>query len=288
MYYALAVVVCIFWGVTFVSTKAMLNVGLSPAMVFFLRFLVAYLAMLPLSHKRLWCDSLRDELMMVLGGVSGGSFFFLMENNALLYTQSANVSFITALPPLFLAIYSALRPGGESSWNIWIGALVAVLGLACFVVGADPESASNPLLGNALALVSTFLWCVYQLIVTPLSEHYGISMVTRKMFGYGTLTILPFVIMEIPELPAVLTTTKVWANLLFLGLVASCFCYYAWNVVMERIGSVKSSNYLYLNPFVTCIAAYLLLGEKVTPLMLLGGICTIAGVYLSLMNKARN
>lgn len=282
MYYVLAVIVCIVWGATFVSTKVLLNAGISPAMVFFLRFLLAYAMMIPLSFRRMWCDTWRDEFLMVIVGLSGGSLFFLMENSALLYTQSANVSFLTSLPPLFLAIASALRPGGKSSWNIWVGAFVAVLGLACFVIGADPEVAPNPLLGNAIALGSTFLWCIYQVVVNPLSARYGTRFVTRKMFGYGVLTILPLIITEFPALSGQIASTEVWTNLLFLGLVASWFCYFAWNIVMERIGSVTSSYFLYLNPFVTCVAAYVLLGEHVTTYMLLGGVFTISGVYLSL------
>ena len=39
MYYFLAIIVCAIWGATFVSSKILLNAGLSPAMVFFLRFL---------------------------------------------------------------------------------------------------------------------------------------------------------------------------------------------------------------------------------------------------------
>ena len=42
MYHILAVLACVFWGSTFVSTKILLTAGMSPSMIFFLRFLIAY------------------------------------------------------------------------------------------------------------------------------------------------------------------------------------------------------------------------------------------------------
>lgn len=50
----------------------------------------------------------------------------------------------------------------------------------------------------------------------------------------------------------ILMQPTVWGNLLFLGLVASLACFLAWNLVMDRLGNVTSTNYVYLNPiFVT-------------------------------------
>lgn len=287
MYYVLAIIVCSIWGATFVSTKILLNAGLSPAMVFFLRFILAYIVTLfvtlPLSYKKLWCTSRKDEIKMLVAGMSGGSMFFFSENMSLLYTQSAHVSFMTSLPPLFLVVFSVLRPGGKKGhWTIWLGTVLAVLGLTCFVVGADPEAAPNPLLGIMIALISALLWCVYQVVVDPLCEKYGTLMVTRKVFGYGLLTILPFIVTEVPDLPSKLVGGDVWFHMMFLGLGATLFCFYMWNVIIKHIGSVTSSNFLYLNPFVTCVASYFLLGEKITLYMLMGGAFTIAGVYLGL------
>ncbi|MBR1733588.1 MAG: DMT family transporter [Alloprevotella sp.] len=285
MYHLLAIITCVIWGSTFVSTKILLATGLSPAMVFFLRFTLAYCVMLAFCHKRMWCDSLRDELLMLAVGVAGGSLFFYAENTALLYTQSGNVSFLTALPPLFLVIYGVLRPRGyRATWKVWTGAVLALLGIYFVSYGSDtnPATSPNPFLGNTIALLSSILWAAYQLIATPLAERYGTRLVTRKLFGYGVLTITPFIITELPGTIEPLSNLTVLFNLLFLGLIASLFCYFAWSVVMERIGAIPSANYLYINPVVTCIASYIFLGEQVSVPMMLGGLCIIAGVYISL------
>ena len=79
--HAVALIVMTIWGSTFVFTKLLLLSGLSAANIFTLRFLMAYVMLLGyslLSGKHRWlAGSLRDELMMLALGVTGGSLYFL-------------------------------------------------------------------------------------------------------------------------------------------------------------------------------------------------------------------
>ncbi|MDE6062230.1 MAG: DMT family transporter, partial [Duncaniella sp.] len=90
----------IVWGITFVSTKTLIGQGLSPLQIFVYRFALAYVCMLPLM-RRLWAASLRDELTLMLGGLTGGSIYFLTENTALGLTFASNVSLLISTAPLF-------------------------------------------------------------------------------------------------------------------------------------------------------------------------------------------
>ena len=93
------------------------------------------------------------------------------------------------------------------------------------------------------------------------------------------LTILPFLGgYKDSFAPAILGQTAVWTNLLFLGLVASLVCFIAWNLVIDKLGNVTSTNYVYLNPVFTLLTAMLLLGERMTPLSALGCAAILGGV----------
>ena len=78
--------------------------------------------------------------------------------------------------------------------------------------------------------------------------------------------------------PAVLGQTAVWSNLLFLGLAASLVCFILWNLVMDKLGNVTSTNYVYLNPVFTLITAMIFLGERMTPVAAIGCAAILAGV----------
>ena len=192
MYHLLAILTVIIWGTTFVSTKVLLEYGLSPSDIFLMRFSIAYLGMLATCHKQMFCKKWRDELLMMVAGIAGGSIYFLTENTALMYTQAGNVSLIICLAPLLTAILATTKKTDEkTSFRLWLGSCMALIGVA-FVVNDHSGSNSNPLLGNILALASAGSWSIYQVIVKPLGKRYGTGMLTRKVFGYGLLTILPF------------------------------------------------------------------------------------------------
>ena len=72
-----------------------------------------------------------------------------------------------------------------------------------------------------------------------------------------------------------------WINLLFLGVVASGFCFSAWNKACEIVGTVKVSCGIYLIPVVTIIFAFFTLGEQITWLGGIGAVLTIIGLFVS-------
>lgn len=78
-----------------------------------------------------------------------------------------------------------------------------------------------------------------------------------------------------------LTRPIVIGNLLFLGLLASLICYWTWNVVIIKLGAVRSTNYLYINPIVAMITSYFVLNEHITSLAIIGTALILTGMYLA-------
>ena len=75
---------------------------------FLLRFLMAYLGIWFISPRKLFADNWKDELWLLWGGVTGGSFYFFTENTALEITLATNVAFIVCTAPLLTTILSLL------------------------------------------------------------------------------------------------------------------------------------------------------------------------------------
>lgn len=288
-YHLLAILTVCVWGTTFVSTKVLLNEGLSPAEIFFFRFLLAYAGFWLLwPHERRFCRSLRDELQMLVAGVSGGSLYFYAENTALRYTGAGSVSIIVCLAPLLTALLAARRDTGRRlPARLWAGSVFAFSGVALMLKPDSKLAAHSHLAGGLLAFSAAFLWAIYQTIVKPLGCRYGTLMLTRKVFGYGLLSSL---LLEAHDMqaathlaayPEMLARPVICWNLLFLGLAASLLCYVSWNKAIEKLGSVVSANYIYLNPLVTCLFSYIFLQEHLTLSMLAGGCLVFTGVYMA-------
>jgi drug/metabolite transporter (DMT)-like permease len=62
-------------------------------------------------------------------------------------------------------------------------------------------------------------------------------------------------------------------------LIASLFCFFAWNVVVKQLGVIRSSNYIYLNPLATLITSSIIIHEKITGIALLGAALILTGVF---------
>ena len=285
LYHATAFLVVSIWGSTFVFTKLLLLAGLTPAQIFALRFIIAYLMLLVFCLWRgiRWmADSWKDELLMVGLGISGGSLYFLAENGAMNYTTTTNTSLIVCLCPLFAsALISLFYKSQRLNRTQTLGTLMAAAGVVVVVMNGHFVLHLSPK-GDALAFVACLCWAVYSLLMIPANARYDTVFITRKVFFYGLLSMIPYFMLR-PGLNTHLLLGQpalLW-NLLFLGCVASTLCFLAWNWAMKKLGAVVVTNYVYFNPVVTILFAWLLLSEPITVYFLLGTLLILVGMYLS-------
>lgn len=279
-YHLIAIVVVAIWGLTFISTKILIGYGLSPQEIFLLRFLMAYVGIWFISPRKLFADNWKDELWFVSGGITGGSFYFLTENMALEITLATNVAFIVCTAPLLTTILSLLIYKKEKATRGLIGgSLLALVGVALVVYNGSFVLKISPL-GDFLTLLAAFSWAFYSLIMKKMANRYRTTFITRKIFFYGVLTILPAFLFRPWQFDmSLLLEPSVLFNLLFLGVLASLVCFVVWNMVLKELGTVRASNYIYLNPLFTLVGSAVFLGEQLTIMALMGAILILGGVY---------
>lgn len=279
-----AIFVIIVWGTTFVSSKVLLNNGLAPDEIFLCRCILAYVSLLAVSHRKLVCESWKDELIMLGLGMMGGSLYCLAENTALMYDTSSNVSILVGSTPLLTALLiGSVKREMRQTKRQFMGSLIAFVGMALVVLNGQLVLHLNPL-GDALALLAALTWAVYSFLITYVNGRYPAHFITRKVFFYGMLTILPVVFGKGATGLTIerLTSPIVMGNILFLGLMASTLCYICWNWVLSVIGTVKTTNYVYLQSAVTLIVASIVLDEKITLMAVMGMLTLIGGMVLAL------
>lgn len=280
IYHLIAILTVGIWGLTFISTKVLIEHGLSPQEIFLLRFLMAYLGIWFISPRKLFADNWKDELWLLWGGVTGGSFYFFTENTALEITLATNVAFIVCTAPLLTTILSLLIYKKEKATaGLVAGSLLALVGVALVVYNGHFILKISPL-GDFLTLLAAFSWAFYSLIMKKMSGRYRTTFITRKIFFYGILTILPAFILHPWQFSlSGLWQPAVWMNLLFLGVLASLVCFVVWNIILKQLGTVRASNYIYLNPLFTLIGSAVLLDEQFTVMSLMGAMLILGGVY---------
>lgn len=286
--YIAAFLIVVVWGCTFVQTKVLINAGLRPDEIFTLRFVIAYLLILPFSWRRLFLANVKDELIALLLGLTGGSLYFIVENYALAYGYCSNVSLIVCLTPLVTALIVGWRYPAERLGKAgMVGSVVALGGMALVVFNGNFVLKLSPL-GDVLALGACICWALYSLLIKHLGARYDNMLITRKVFGYGLLTIIPLLLWRGINCDIVIYGgAAVWGNILFLGVVASMLCFLGWNWCLARLGTVRATNFLYLNPVIAIVSSALVLGERVTWIAVLGAVCILAGLVYVDRNRQR-
>lgn len=276
-----AILTVAIWGGSFVSTKVLLDNGMSPAEIYVYRFILAYLLVLIMSHKRLKANSWRDEGLFALCGITGGSIYFLAENTALQYTLTTNVSLLTSTSPLITSLLIGLLYRSERpNKGMLLGSMIAFLGVGCVIFNSSFNLEIRPL-GDILSLAAAFSWAVYSIVLRKLNVLYDLWFITRKTFFYGVITAIPFVLSEPLNNPVdLLGNSQVVGNILFLGVGASMIAYYLWALIIKQVGAVKANNYMYLQSIFTLIISALLIHERISIVGIFGCCMILGGLWI--------
>lgn len=281
IYSLIAIGIIVIWSTTFVSTKILLQV-LTPVEIMFYRYVLAYLVLLAVYPKRHSSGGLREELLFCGAGICGGTLYFLTENYALKYTLASNVGLLVATAPMLTAIVAHFLIKNEPfNRSLGLGFLVAFIGAFLVIFNGHFVLKLNPY-GDFLAIAAACSWAFYSILVKKIGNRYNSIYITRKIFFYSLLTMLPILFVtdfhwELSRLYSI----PVIANLLFLGILASSVCFLLWSKVIWNLGAVQANNFIYLVPLVTMLASIIVLSEPVTPFAVLGGLFILAGVYIS-------
>ena len=274
-----ALLAVIFWGISFVATKATLR-EVSPVTLIFIRFVIGTLFLLAATRRLPPRDAWRELLLM---GFLGVFLHQMIQANALTMTTAVHAGWLIGIIPIWSAILSAIvlreRIGAWKLFGIAGGFAGALL-----VITRGDFSANIITLpstkGDFLILISTINWAVYSVVGHATIRRIGPRLATTGAFLFGVAMLTPFFIAragwrELPQL-----TPIGWLSLLFLGIGCSGLGYLFWYGALERIEVSRVAVLLYLEPIVTFATAVALLHEPVSGIAVIGGLLVLASVIL--------
>ena len=281
-YHVAAFAMILVWGISFLNTRVLLDAGLTPTEIFVARFTIAYLSLLVISRFKVRFTGWRDELLFVVCGVAGGSAYFIAENTALELTLISDVAVLVSIAPLTTALMGAIFYRDERITLLTgVGMVIAFIGSVMLAL-KDGLVWGDSVLGDLLAMLAALVWAFYSMALKRLNRTYTTLFITRKLFFYGILSALPLLALEDTQINMdVLRQPAVWGNLLYLGLVCSMAAYFIWGITVKRIGAVRASNYFYLSPIISMIAAAIWFGERTNAIAYIGCVLILAGVIMA-------
>jgi drug/metabolite transporter (DMT)-like permease len=271
----------IFWGASFIATKYLLD-ELTPEAIISMRLILAIilLSLIALYTKKDFTINLKSHLWILLLALIA-VFHLWIQITGLKFTTASNTGWIIGTAPIFMALLGLIFFKEKLTVIKIAGIALAMLGLLLLVGKGDITNIDlikNK--GDLLVLSSSFTWGIYSMVNKKVSLNYSPMMTILYLFIMMAVIIIPFNFNSKTFNAVVHLSTIGWISILFLGLLCSGAAYVIWAYSLRDMESAKVGAFLYFEPFVTVISAWLFLKEEITLLMLLSGLIITAGVFL--------
>lgn len=282
--YTEALFAVIVWGASFVATKIALQ-DTSPITIVWLRFLmgVIILGIAVALRKQFALPNKKEWAYFALLGFLGITFHQWLQSNALRTSQAGTSAWIVSTTPVFMALLGWLILKERPGWVKTLGILLAFAGVLIVISKGDIHSISIGKFGapgDLLILISAVNWAVFSVLSRRGLKAYPASLMMFYVMSFGWLfTSLLFLptqgFAEIGSL-----TFNGWMGISFLGIFCSGLAYIAWYDALKALTTAQTGVFLYIEPIVTVVVAFLILEEAITPALLLGGAVILFGVWL--------
>jgi len=284
-----ALLAIVFWGISFVATKAVVG-EISPFALILVRttlgtaFLLVVLAVrrVPvLPPRSAWPT-------IALMGFVGVAFHQLLQAYALTLTSAVNTGWLIGLTPVWSALLAWLWLGERMSPLKIAGLALGFVGAAVVVTGGKISGGLLALpstRGDLLILLSTLNWALYSVLGRKTLLALGSTRATTGAFLAGLVLLAPTALVSGTVASLGHLSPSGWAAVLFLGVCCSGLGYLFWYRALETMEASRVGALLYLEPLVTLAAGVALLGEHVGAATIAGGLLLLAGV--ALVQRAR-
>jgi len=269
----------LFWGLSFVSSKAILNTGFPPMTMVALRFLIASIVLIPL-QRRLdpgFRVQKQDRLFLLFSALFGIFFYFFCESRGIKYTSASNAALITAIIPALTVGVEYLLFKNTVRWFQGAGIALSIAGVY-LVVQRTPGHYDRALLGNLLMFGACVSWVAYNLFSRNLHRGLqGINLITFQSM-IGTVFLLPIALSEARSWS--FGSLSVWLNLLYLGVICTALSFFLYLYALARLGALRVTSFINLLPVVSVVGGIIILGERLLVAQMIGGAVIIFGVFL--------
>jgi drug/metabolite transporter (DMT)-like permease len=278
--------VAIFWGSNFVSIKHLLDT-ISPGNVVLLRLFLASLVFLPIVFymaggiPRVDRADIPMLLFIAILGVTVNTSAIAFGTQLI---PAAVASLIVTGNPVFTAIISRVLVGEPLTGRKVIGVLIAFCGFMIVLLygGQEAEFSLQNALGVLITMGGPLAWAFYTVLSKPLQGRYEPTQFVGLTTIAGTVPLIPFAIFN----TELVTVTRTFGGTQWLALFASAvlalvLAYLFWYRGLSILEPTQIAVYVYMVPVFGALGAWLLLGERITIFVLLGGLTILTGVIIT-------
>jgi drug/metabolite transporter (DMT)-like permease len=261
------------WGNTFIAMKFILSDS-TPLANIAVRFTAAALIFLLMFRGRLF----PFPKSHILKGSILGLFLYLgfaSQNVGLVYTTASKSAFITGMMVVFVPLLQIIIERRSPKLGNIAGVVVVATGL--WFLTSPEGSGFN--IGDALTIVCAFVFGLYIVYLDVLSKEMTTERLTFMQIA--STGIFAWIGVAFFEHPVVSLEPRSLMSLIYLTLLATVVTTYVQTRYQKDTTPTRAVLIFSIEPVITAISAYFVLGERLGAMGMMGGGMIIAGVLIS-------
>jgi drug/metabolite transporter (DMT)-like permease len=256
--------------------------GADPILLAVLRWGIGFACLLPsaLLLGVRW-PSRRDLPAVALLGICFFGLFFILYNIAIGYTTAARASLALATLPLHTMLVGALLGVERLTARKLIGVGVAVLGVVAALAAGLARSPPGAWRGELIMTGAVFCMAFYNVWSRPLMQRSSALGFLTVGMGAGAVVVILVALVRGSFAALDHFTPAQWIAGVYLGVGGGALAFILWVKALERATPTRVANTMTVNPIAAAVLAALLVGEPITPNLLIGLVAVFAGIWIA-------
>jgi drug/metabolite transporter (DMT)-like permease len=171
---------------------------------------------------------------------------------------------------------------GERVSALQAAGLMAALAGAGLVSSAtvSPTQVDAGLRGVLLVLASAMVWALYSIVGKAQSVGRPPLVMTAWSMTFGWLALCVVFVGQRAWIDLAGVSLSTWGTVVLLGVASTGLAYGLYFYALSSAEAALAAALQYLEPLVTMALARVMLGERMTAGMMIGGVLILGGVWL--------
>jgi drug/metabolite transporter (DMT)-like permease len=223
----------------------------------------------------------RDWPAVALLGMCFFGLFFVLYNIAIGFTTAARASLALATLPLHTMVIAALLGIEPLTWRKSAGVCVAVLGVIAALAYGLSAAPSGAWRGELIMTGAVMCMAFYNVWSRPFIQRSSALGFLTVGMGAGAAALI--LVGSLTGSVAVLDGfgAPQWIAGVYLGVGGGALAFILWVMALERATPTRVANTMTVNPVAAGLLATQLVGEPITPNLVLGLVAVFAGIWIA-------
>jgi drug/metabolite transporter (DMT)-like permease len=258
-----------------------------PITLAILRWGIGFLCVLPVALllRAKWPQRADWPAVAALGLAFFG-VFFVFYNIAMTFTTAARASLALATLPLQTMVVGALLGIEPLTKRKTIGVCVAVLGVVAALASGLAAAPVGAWRGELIMTGAVLCMAFYNVWSRPfIRRSSALGFLTVGMgTGAAALILVGLFTGSVAALNGF--GPPQWIAGIYLGVAGGALAFILWVLALERASPTRVANTMTVNPIAAGLLATQLVGEPITPNLVVGLIAVFAGIWIATSEAA--